>query len=148
MLATLKPSLVVLVCGENDLYGASAKKTFKRVKKVIKAIHKTGSRVIMVGTKPEPSTVNLHGSYRMYDKLIQRYAKKMATKSPNAPAPLVFIDSYKGFQHLGNPNSLYDDDKLHLSAEGYSLWDSWVQSVLEEEAPSNCIIWRNGNCIM
>ena len=42
-----------------------------------------------------------------------------------------FIDSYSGFEELGNPNSLYKNDKLHLSEEGYALWTAWTKAALD-----------------
>lgn len=68
------PSTVILVCGENDLWGQSVSKTFKHFKKVVKKIEATGARVIYMGTKPEPDTTSLHDEYQEYDALIRSLA--------------------------------------------------------------------------
>ena len=74
----------------------------------------------MIGTKPEPSTKNLHAKYRKYDRKIINFARNEAEKS-DSPS-LIFIDSHKSLALLGNPASLCADDKLHLSNEGYKYW--------------------------
>lgn len=135
---------IVLVCGENDLDGTSVKTTFKRFKQVINRARNNGARVIMMGTKPEPSTTSLHKKYRSYDNKIKRYAKNLASQDINSPPPLIFVDVYKSFVSMGNPSNLYDSDDLHLSAIGYSHWSDWSKQAYEDT--SSCIIWRNGYC--
>ena len=112
-ISTYSPREVVLVCGENDLaYGASVAKTMKRLTKAVDRLASGGARVIFIGTKPEPSTKSLHKKYRKYDQKV-----RALTRDGNL---YTFIDSYGGFEALGNPNSLYKGDKLHLSEEGYA----------------------------
>ena len=119
------PSTVVLVCGENDLaYGASVAKTMKRLTKAIDRLSSGGGRVIYIGTKPEPSTKSLHKKYRNYDEKVRALAR-------GGGGSFTFIDSYSGFEELGNPNSLYKNDKLHLSEEGYALWTAWTKAALD-----------------
>jgi len=140
------PDIVVLVCGENDLaFGRSVGKTFKSAKSIIKLVQKTGAKVIYLGTKPEPSTKNLHKKYREYDEKMQ----KLAVSSRSTENRLVMINSYKAFEALGNPNSLYRKDKLHLSSEGYSLWDTWTQTALNDlSSEDTCIVWESNQCVV
>eukprot|EP00587_Corethron_hystrix_P008938 CAMPEP_0113308080 /NCGR_PEP_ID=MMETSP0010_2-20120614/6661_1 /TAXON_ID=216773 ORGANISM="Corethron hystrix, Strain 308" /NCGR_SAMPLE_ID=MMETSP0010_2 /ASSEMBLY_ACC=CAM_ASM_000155 /LENGTH=305 /DNA_ID=CAMNT_0000163049 /DNA_START=161 /DNA_END=1075 /DNA_ORIENTATION=+ /assembly_acc=CAM_ASM_000155 len=134
------PLWTVLVCGENDLGDDSVGKTFKNFKKVIKKIIKSGSRVLYIGTKPEPDTKNLHSEYRKYDQKIRKYANSLAAGEDDPP--LVMVDSYKGFEDLGNPKSLYDKDKLHLSNEGYDYWTKWAKDAVDEANDESwCTVW-------
>lgn len=54
------------------------------------------------------------------------------------------MDVYPAFVARGNPNSLYADDKLHLSAEGYTLWNKWARAAIADT--SGCNIWKEGVC--
>lgn len=132
---------VVLVCGENDFPDHSASDTFTVFKNIVEKIEATNATVLYMGTKPEPETIDLHQQYRQYDSLIRQHAVDLAnTENP----PLVMIDVYSGFEELGNPNSLYAEDQLHLSNEGYSYWNQWLQSAL---ADNTCTVWQSGSCI-
>ena len=128
-------------------------------KKVVKKVVDSGARVIYMGTKPEPDTTSIHSDYEKYDAKIRALAAEYAvgtlapTPSPTvssgsgtpsaAPAPLTMVDVYPSFNALGNPSSLYGDDNLHMSSEGYSYWERWATLALE--TPS-CVIWESGNC--
>jgi len=140
------PDWTVLVCGENDLsYGQSVKQTFKSFKNVVKKIRASDSRVLYIGTKPEPSTKGLHAKYRKYDKKIRNFAIKLA-KNTEKP-PIIMIDSYKGFENLGNPGKFYNKDELHLSKKGYELWTEWSAKAINEAKNGNsCTVWVSSNC--
>ena len=133
---TFQPSLVVLVCGENDFAnGYDVSSTFEVFSNVVDQYISGGAKVIYIGTKPEPETTNLHDDYQRYDSLIQNSTK----------ASLVMIDSYNAFEALGNPESLYANDSLHLSPEGYQLWTEWLNIALNDN--NNCRVWRSGICV-
>lgn len=134
------PATVVVVCGENDLaYGRSVDKTFGFFTEVVdQAIANGAQRVVYLGTKPEPSTTDLHAEYRTYDSKIRDMVSERA-------GPLVMIDVYPAFQEVGNPDSLYANDKLHLSDEGYSYWDQWLSTALADT--SGCLRWEAGVCV-
>jgi len=143
-LGTYNPAWVILVCGENDLWGSSAATTFNDFKAVVQEIHAAGARVVYVGTKPEPSTTYLHAKYREYDALIRAHAASLAAAADSDP-PLVMVDSYKGFEDLGNPKSLYNNDRLHLSRSGYGHWTAWTQQALAQ-SDTACEVWQSGAC--
>jgi len=143
-LGTHNPEWVILVCGENDLWGSSAATTFNDFKAVVQEIRAAGARVVYVGTKPEPSTKKLHAKYREYDALIRAHAASLAAAADSGP-PLVMVDSYKGFEDLGNPNSLYRGDRLHLSSSGYGHWTTWAQQALSQ-SDTACEVWQSGAC--
>ena len=139
-LEAYKPGRVVLVCGENDLWEQSVSRTFDDFSAVVSRINRSGATVYYMGTKPEPATTPLHGEYREYDALIREHAENLAG---SGQASLVMIDVYRGFEAVGNPRSLYQGDKLHLSQEGYALWDEWLTAAFTDE---RCIIWESGAC--
>ena len=148
-LARHQPGWVVLVCGENDMAdGSSAGGAFRQWKKVVKKITSSGARVLYIGTKPEPDTVPLHKKYRQYDAKIRRFATRKAVISPEEVLPgIVMVDSYAGFVDEGNSNSLYDKDMLHLSSQGYALWQEWTTQALSDKDTS-CVEWRSGECVV
>ena len=65
-------TVVVLVCGENDLDNRYMRiKYLKIFVKFVETIHAKGiDRVIYMGTKPEPDTKSVHVDYREYDGMI------------------------------------------------------------------------------
>ena len=136
----LAPAELVVVCGENDLDGRRAvtNATFLELEGIYRLAAPSVARVYMLSTKPEPSTTALHAEYRAYDALCAKLAASEA-------GGFVFIDSYGGFEDLGNPATLYDDDALHLSAAGYSHWDNWLS--LARAAGGSCYRWRSGVCV-
>lgn len=136
-----QPTRVVLVCGENDLWGQEVSATFGDFERVVERIHQFGAGVYYMGTKPEPDTRALHEQYRAYDESIRQYALSLDS---GETAPLVMIDVYRGFEDLGNPRSFYRDDGLHLSDEGYAQWDRWLSLAL---ADASCILWQSDACV-
>lgn len=147
-LDTFKPVWVVLVCGENDLWGQSATATFKDFMNLVNEIVDTGARVLYMGTKPEPGTKRIHSKYRSYDAKIRAKATEMAAASSNQSPPLIMVDVYPVFDTIqkDDPGALYQRDKLHLSKYGYSYWDKWATTALADDIGS-CIRWENNLCV-
>lgn len=148
LMQNFQPSSVVLICGENDLAsGTPVGKTFGRWKQVVEKILAQGARVTMLGTKPEADSVNLHTKYQAYDTKIKEYVVKAA--SEGAPAPVVFVDSFKAFTAMGNADSLYDPSEapnyLHLGPNGYAHFDRWAQ--LATTGLFGCMIWEGDACV-
>ncbi|MFQ3344215.1 MAG: lysophospholipase L1-like esterase [Candidatus Thalassarchaeaceae archaeon] len=135
------PTHVVIVCGENDLSEErTVEETFEDFQAIINKIIGSGASVTYMGTKPEPGTTELHAQYRDYDNRIQDFAVNLANDSY---APLNVVDVSQGFEDIGNPNSLYQEDELHLSLEGYEYWNQWLVQVSND---SECIIWQSQEC--
>jgi len=141
------PSWVVLVCGENDLWGASVSNTFNRLKLAVRRLTSAGARVLYIGTKPEPDTTSLHDDYESYDAKVKALAADLAAESGAQHAPLVMLDSYQAFVDLGNPDSLYQNDQLHLSDDGYAHWEAWAEAALADDADPLCEVWRGFACV-
>eukprot|EP00578_Thalassiosira_sp_NH16_P024103 CAMPEP_0181098304 /NCGR_PEP_ID=MMETSP1071-20121207/12054_1 /TAXON_ID=35127 /ORGANISM="Thalassiosira sp., Strain NH16" /LENGTH=536 /DNA_ID=CAMNT_0023180889 /DNA_START=170 /DNA_END=1780 /DNA_ORIENTATION=+ len=145
-LATYKPNKVVIVCGENDLTGQStASEKFGDFQVVINKITASGATALYLGTKPEPSTTSLWEKYQRYDAMIFDYANTLATDASTVPVPLTVIDVHAAFVDLGNPNALYDSDRLHLSSDGYEYWNTWTTTALDNSA-NGCVRWKNSVC--
>jgi len=142
-LQTYNPKWVVIVCGENDLFDQSVSATFSDFKVIIGKIIASGAQAIYVGTKPEPSTKSIHSKYQNYDALIREYADSLAIL--NSSPTLVMIDVYPAFINLGNPKSLYDKDRLHLSSQGYGYWNTWTTTALNDPL-GGCIRWSSNAC--
>ena len=140
-LASYSAERAVVVCGENDFPDRSAGDTAEIFRSITEKLQAAKTSVVYMGTKPEPETIDLHTQYQEYDELIKQMAIELATSS-EAP-PLVMIDVYHGFEALGNPNSLYAEDQLHLSEQGYSYWNQWLEQALGNE---RCIIWQSDTC--
>lgn len=146
-LASFDPNWVVIVCGENDLFSQGAEATFVDFKEVIQKIVSSGARALYLGTKPEPSTQYMHSKYRNYDAKIREHADILAAddSSLTSSPPLVMVDVYPSFVELGNPKTLYDNDRLHLSDHGYaSYWDIWTTTALADT--TDCVRWKNNAC--
>lgn len=142
-LTKYQPTTVVLVCGENDLAeGDSPSEVFSNFQTIVGKISAKGATTIYLGTKPEPGTKGLHGKYRAYDVMIRDYYH--GGYQQQQPPSLVMIDVYPSFVELGNPRSLYANDKLHMSNKGYGYWNAWLQATLEDS--SGCLRWENGDC--
>jgi len=149
LLDTVSPNVIVLVCGENDLDKKSVDKTFKNFKEIVGKAKSRDIQVIYLGTKPEPSTKSLHKKYRMYDTKIKEWAVTLFDEAANNPTPLTVIDVYPVFDAHENKKDLYYSDKLHLSDDGYDLWNTWLQIAYKEIYPgkiNSCPVWKNGLC--
>ena len=148
MLAAFAPSWVLLVCGENDLaVGKSVSATMARLRAAVEKMVAAGARVLYIGTKPERDSKGLWDQYVDYDAAVLEYAASLAATAVGLP-PLVCIDSYQGFNDLSNPTSLYASDELHLSGEGYTMWESWAQIALSPNpADALCFEWRSELCV-
>ena len=144
-LQAFEPSRVVLVCGENDLAeSAGVSETFRQWSSIVGGITAAGIPVTFLGTKPEPSTTLLHSEYQEYDALIKAWVTAQQEGAEDGDAKVTFIDVYPAFEALGNPHSLYYDDRLHLSSEGYGLWNTWTNMAIDNPA---CVLWQSGECL-
>ena len=138
MLDAFKPEWVSIVCGENDLAsGTSAANVAERMASIADDVVAAGAKMLIWGCKPEPDTKSLHKKYRDYDASLRSMAESRG-------GDVVFVDVYPAFEAIGNPNSLYQRDELHLSAEGYRLWDAWAKAAFADT--TGCVIWQGDAC--
>jgi len=139
-----QPSIVVLVCGSNDLMEASVATTSNRFRKAVASMNQWGSAVIYMGTKDDPSSPQLWNEYAEYDNAARDHAKTNCNIIVAGRPAFTFIDVNAGFTDARNPESFYAPDQLHLSDEAYALWSEWVATALKEP---NCCIWQSNECI-
>jgi hypothetical protein len=151
MMEIFAPSTIIMTCGENDLPDATVDETFSRFSTIVdKVVAIGGSTLIAFGTKDEPATSELWQKYADYDSRIMALAESLSTNIASEPS-LVFVDVNAGFKAIGNPSSLYAGDGLHLSSEGYALWDTWASLALAGvEGNASCAIWRTSgdDCVL
>jgi len=139
----LDPEWVVLVCGENDIDGKrrETNKALARFKTIVGKFVADGSRVIYMGTKPEPGSRNLYNEYKYYDAQVRKFARSLASDASVLP-PLQMVDVFVSFTSAKN---LYNSDELHMSRLGYRFWNAWVELAMTSQG--SCIRWRDGVCM-
>ena len=125
-----KPRLIVIYAGGNDIAGKrSAEQVFAAYKDFVAIVRKALPKtpIIYIALAPNPKRWLLYPEMQKANALIRDYAK--------AGDQLRFLDF--GPQMLGADGQprpeLYRDDKLHLNADGYKLWNSLLLPHLKTE---------------
>lgn len=120
---------VVFVGGENDMdHNETAEITFNALQMVLDEFWSAPDGplpVIYISTRPEPASEENLPLFRQYDQMVREYA---AAQPPDRR--LVYIDSYTTFAAESKSQELWDDDGMHLSDAGYSLWTNWTTHAL------------------
>lgn len=122
-----KPRLVVLYAGDNDLFnGKSPQQVLAEyvafVSLVRAALPKT--QIAFVSIKPSPARWDLADNIRRANSLVKGYA----TTHPG----LSYVDIFTpmlGTSGLPRPD-LFEDDQLHLNAQGYAIWRDYIEPVV------------------
>ncbi|MGE0099481.1 MAG: SGNH/GDSL hydrolase family protein [Hydrogenophaga sp.] len=123
-----KPRMVVLYAGENDIAeGATPQQVLERFIAFVQAVRAElpDSRIAFVSIKPSPLRAGLMPSVRETNDLIRIYSQ--------TEPQLDFIDVYSlMLDASGQPRAeLFTDDRLHLNAEGYALWQRVIATRLK-----------------
>merc|ERR1719469_455957 len=136
--------MVVLVIGENDIGGKRrpTMQTLARFKTIVGEFIADGSRVIYMGTKPEPDNRDLFREYQYYDAEVRKFARSLAKDNGDAPPPLQMVDVFVSFT---SAKDLFNSDKVHMSRLGYKFWNGWVKLAMNSQ--DACIRWRDGVCM-
>eukprot|EP00927_Polykrikos_kofoidii_P056663 TRINITY_DN50749_c0_g1_i1.p1 TRINITY_DN50749_c0_g1~~TRINITY_DN50749_c0_g1_i1.p1 ORF type:complete len:352 (+),score=45.13 TRINITY_DN50749_c0_g1_i1:73-1128(+) len=134
MVEVLRPKDFVVLCsGENDMEDADTPvgPLFEHWRYVVEAVRQSTHSpvVIMLSTKPEPQSAELYPAYNEYDSLIKSCVDEMAVAA-EGPPPVIFIDLWGTFHAMGNPRSLYRDDGLHMTDEGYAIVTQLVKEAM------------------
>lgn len=130
----LRPSVVIVYGGENDLWGNDDEAQKKSPKEVVALLdtfgkrlhtHLPKTRIVFISIKPSPSRWKIEN-----DLIVTNFLMKlMVFKHPN----MRFVDIYVPMLNdRGEPDSsFYSPDSLHLSAAGYKLWKDAVINALK-----------------
>lgn len=120
-----QPKQIVIYCGENDLAGSdtvTGQMVFKRFKQLFADIKEKLPEVpvMYISIKPSPSRWHLKEKMITANELIRKYLRKKKQA--------VFISVWK--QMLGPDgkpwDALFGEDKLHMNARGYTLWQKLI----------------------
>lgn len=123
------PKQVVIYCGENDLGSSdtvTANMVLQRFQKLFTDIRQRlpQTSIVFVSIKPSPSR------WRLKQKMVEAnsFIKKfLATKKKTAFVN-VWNDMLDG---EGKPNeALFREDKLHMTPEGYAIWQQKIEPKL------------------
>lgn len=122
-----KPRLVVVYAGENDLAeGASPQQVAERFETFVQKIKASlpDSRIAFISIKPSPLRAGMIPAVREANKLIRNYSQ--------TEPQLAFIDVFSEMLDAnGQPKEeLFSGDRLHLNADGYSLWKKLISAGL------------------
>ncbi|MCW5654821.1 SGNH/GDSL hydrolase family protein [Hydrogenophaga sp.] len=123
-----QPRLVVVYAGENDIAeGASPQQVAERFVAFVQAVKDAlpESRIAFVSIKPSPLRAHLIPAVREANERIEIYSQ--------TEPRLDFIDVFSlMIDAQGQPRpELFSDDRLHLNAQGYSLWRQLIAQHLK-----------------
>ncbi|HSZ87257.1 MAG TPA: GDSL-type esterase/lipase family protein [Puia sp.] len=123
------PKQVVIYCGDNDLAfsdSVTSRMVFNRVRKLFLLIREKmpNENIVYISIKPSPSRV------RLIPKVVEanNMIKQFLAEQKNA----LFVDVY----HLmldkdGKPiDDIFIQDKLHMNAKGYAIWQKAIEPYL------------------
>jgi lysophospholipase L1-like esterase len=124
-----KPKQIVIYCGENDLAASdtvTAQLVFARFQTLFNDIRDQLPKIpiVFISIKPSPSRWHLKGKIEEANTIIKDFLKKKKKTS--------FIDVYhKMLGADGTPlPDIFLDDKLHMNAKGYAIWQKEIQPYL------------------
>ena len=123
------PKQVVIYCGENDLASSetvTSQMVFKRFITLFGLIRKRlpNTSIEFISIKPSPSRVNIQAKVVEANRLIKGFIKKQLKCD--------FIDIYYPMLNADGSmqKELYLADDLHMTAEGYSIWQKIIAPYL------------------
>ena len=121
-----QPKQIVIYCGDNDLAAAdsvSAQMVFKRFQNLFRLIRMNlpETDILYVAIKPSPSRWHLKNKMVEANELIRKFLKrKKQAKFVNVWKAMLGPD--------GKPMStLFLEDKLHMNASGYAIWQKLIE---------------------
>jgi lysophospholipase L1-like esterase len=124
----LKPRIVVVYSGENDLQdGRTVEQVVAAFKELRDQIHTRapGAPIVFLALKPSPSRRAILGQMREANNRIA----ELCGEDPLC----TFVDVFTPMLNAqGEPRpEIFSKDNLHMNAEGYRLWTKLVAPVLE-----------------
>jgi lysophospholipase L1-like esterase len=125
-----QPKQIVIYCGENDIAGDSTvtgKIVFERFKHLFMSIRNQLPNIslIYISMKPSPSRWQMKERMMEANDRIRKYLKRKKNTK--------FISVWKNM--LGPdgkpPENIFIEDKLHMNAKGYAIWQKLIEPYLE-----------------
>ena len=120
---------IAIYCGENDLAASdtvTSQTVFNRFKQLFKLIRSKMPNVpvVFISIKPSPSRQHLMPKMLAANSLIKKYLRENKRTA--------FVDVYhKMLNAYGNPkDEIFKEDKLHMNAKGYAIWQKAIQPYL------------------
>ena len=127
VVARHKPKVIVLYCGENDLWsGKPPKQVFTDFLEFVRRVHALDSKIKIhyLAAKPSPKRMSKWDIYQTCNRLIANHSAK--------DKRLHFVDISKVM--LGKNGQPLPDiwlkDKLHMNASGYARWTKLLSPIL------------------
>jgi lysophospholipase L1-like esterase len=123
------PKQIVIYCGENDIASdvTTAQVVFERFEELFTLIRKKMPKVpvAFVAMKPSPSREKFREKLIQANQLIKDYLAKQSKAE--------YIDIYPLMMQNGiSDESLYGNDRLHMNAKGYAIWQKAIQPYLKK----------------
>jgi lysophospholipase L1-like esterase len=124
-----EPKQIVIYCGENDIAGDSTvtgKMVFERFKQLFEMIRKKNPNVPIAFVSLKPSPSRWHLRHKMIDAN-KRIKKYLFLKSKTS-----FINVYSVMlnEHSKPLSEIFLQDKLHMNAQGYRIWQKAIEPTL------------------
>lgn len=123
------PKQIVIYCGENDLASSdtiSSQIVLQRFMALFTKIRKELPHVpiVYISIKPSPGRQHLMPKMRKGNILIKRFLKKKRKTS--------IIDVYHKMLNADGTvmNDIFLNDKLHMNAKGYAIWQKSIEPYL------------------
>ena len=124
-----KPKQIVIYCGENDIASSdtiNGKTVFERFKILYGDIRKVYPKtsIVYVSMKPSPSRWKMKERMINGNELISDFIKKQKNT--------VFVSVWEKMLDSNNQPipTIFLDDRLHMNAQGYSIWQKILEPVL------------------
>ena len=131
ILAAHQPRLVVFYAGDNDIGGGkSAERVREDFEKLVSIIHlrHPKTRIAFLAVKPSPARwKHIETQRKANGQIVEFIARDTRLQYVDVVTPMLNSD--------GQPRpELYAKDGLHLSEEGYKLWNELVRPLVRETA--------------
>ena len=120
-----QPKQIVIYCGENDIASSdtiSSTIVFERFEQLFVLIrtHLPGVSIAFISMKPSPSREKFCPTIIAGNTLIKKYLRKQKHAR--------FIDVYPAMFNADGKimNDIFIEDKLHMNAKGYAIWQKII----------------------
>lgn len=130
----LKPDLITISIGANDIFHAARVKTFeKRINYILQTLVQNTQAIIVITTIPDFSLVSAFPKvFRKYCELRSRIFNTVIKDSVH-DSGVILVDLYSQVKAFGRSHpDLIASDGLHPSDVGYLFWAETITSKLQD----------------